>query len=273
MEYKCKYCEHKQSNPDFYYHKKVKHPEIMRRSYNKHSSNSSVYSASSLNSSRPPAPLLLLKDAEPIINGKKRPYNEDNEDDISVLDVDDSVRDQVEYLLEKATQLFAEGKTAEEVGVQLAKRLKREEAIHLRAEFSKQESRRISKKLKVESEFPQGQFHEFESELKKSARSYLEQKEDVSTLSSEQRQRYRDRLGHFTFQLKWLLAHAEMELSKCSDEGLAFKALHKFLLDDCATTAPSMLPPPLFKKPEPEPEPKKASSSSVFSFFGQGADK
>jgi hypothetical protein len=87
--------------------------------------------------------------------------------DIVISEVDNSVRDQVEYLLEKATQLLAEGKTAEEVAVQLSKRLTQEEAIHLRAEFSKQETKRISKKLKVESEFPKGQFNEFNPELKK----------------------------------------------------------------------------------------------------------
>jgi hypothetical protein len=61
-----------------------------------------------LNSSRPPAPLLLLEDAVPsnIIVGKKRPSYNDDQDDFSVLDVDDSVRVKVENLY------FREGNTA-----------------------------------------------------------------------------------------------------------------------------------------------------------------
>jgi hypothetical protein len=69
---KCNYCDLTfNNNYSKTYHTKLHHPE-MKRSYNKHSSNSSVYSASSLNSSRPPAPLLLLEDAVPsnIIVGK-----------------------------------------------------------------------------------------------------------------------------------------------------------------------------------------------------------
>jgi len=137
---KCNYCDLTfNNNYSKTYHTKLHHPE-MKRSYNKHSSNSSVYSASSLNSSRPPAPLLLLEDAVPsnIIVGKKRPSYNDDQDDFSILDVDDSsVRVKVENLLEKATQLFAEGKTAEEVAKHLGKRLSREEAIQLRAELDR----------------------------------------------------------------------------------------------------------------------------------------
>jgi len=66
-----------------------------------------------------------------------------------------------------ASIYFGDGKTAEEVGVQLAKRLTREEAIHLRSEFSRQETNRISQKFKVETEFPKAQFNEFEPDLKK----------------------------------------------------------------------------------------------------------
>ena len=49
---------------------------------------------------------------------------------------------------------FGDGKTAEEVGVhQLAKRLTREEAIHLRSEFSRQETNRISQNSKWKLNF------------------------------------------------------------------------------------------------------------------------
>ena len=117
-----------------YYHTNLHHPERMKRSYNKHSSDNSSTSNSSSSTSVPHPHLLLMEDAQPpIISRKRRPYENLDEDFIEEVKTNS---EKVQNLLSIATQLYSEKNSHETVREQLAKLYTREEALILRPKLS-----------------------------------------------------------------------------------------------------------------------------------------
>ena len=79
-------------------------------------------------------------------------------------------------------------------------------------------------------------FHEFDPDFKKVVNNTLELKEDMTSLSQKRRKGYAYDLNRMKNQLKWFMAKIDLELTRCSDEAMAYDAVTLTHEEDDART-------------------------------------